>query len=361
MSPVIVTGLAQSGALDRAQAGYVFSCNMLGTALGGLCIIFFVHRLNWRRASAGLLVVLIVLDLISATVSAPMQLYVLRFAHGLAGGILIGVAMSVIARMVNPERTVALFIMLQLITGGAFTLLLAPLLASPGTYIVWLSLAAFSLLSLLLLPLLGPYPVETRQDGSVATEHTAPFACILFAMIALFIYQCGEMAAFAYVIELGFHYEFNAGFTGTAVAASLWIGGPAALFVTWWSTRSGRLVPFLISGALMVCSIALLLLPIPLSYLLANIGFGIFFSISFPYLMGIASEMDNSGRMGTAAGFAGNLGLAAGPTIAGFLVGENQFERVLMFAIAAIAVSMMLATGPARMLDRRNRTGRVVW
>ena len=180
-------------------------------------------------------------------------------------------------------------------------------------------------------------------------------------MIALFLFQCGEMAAFSYVIELGFSYEFDAAFTSTAVALSLWVGGPAALLVTWWSTRSGRLQPFLLSALLMIASITLLLAPAQLPYLLANIGFGVFFSISFPYLMGMASEMDSTGRMGTIAAFAGNLGLATGPAIAGMLVGDDQFVRVLVFAIATVGVSVFLALGPAWMLDGINRTGKVDW
>ncbi len=361
LSPVIVTGLAQSGVFSRAEAGYVFSSNMLGTALGGLAVIFFVHRLNWRRASALLLVALIILDLSSAISSAPTALYPLRFFHGLVGGVLIGVSMSVIARTVNPERTVALFIMLQLLTGGVLTLWLTPLLTSIGTSVIWVSLAGVSLLALLLLPLLGPYAIVNTDTDNSSEFARAPMHYVVLIMLALCVYQTGEMAAFAYVIELGFSYSFDAGFVSSAVAASLWIGGPAALFVTWWATRSGRLLPFLISAGLMVISVALLLLPLQAAFLAASIGFGVFFSISFPYLMGIASEMDNTGRMGTASGFAGNLGLAAGPAMAGVLLGDDQFVRVLVFAIAAIALSMFLALAPALMLDRKNRTGRVVW
>jgi len=191
LSPVIVSALAQSGSFSRAEAGYVFSCNMFGTAIGGLCIIFLVHRLNWRRASAVLLVMLMLIDVLSALADTPTQLYVLRFAHGLTGGVLIGVSMSVIARTLNPERTIALFIMLQLIIGGVFTVLLTPLLPDLGVPIVWLSLIAFAFVGLVLLPLLGPYPVAARQpNGSVLTAG-APYKHVILVMLALFIFQCG--------------------------------------------------------------------------------------------------------------------------------------------------------------------------
>lgn len=361
IGPVMVSALVHSGAFSRAEAGYVFSCNMLGTAIGGFCMIFLVHRLSWRRASAVLLVLLMLLDLLSAAADAPLALYLLRFAHGLTSGALIGVSMSVIARMLHPERTIALFIMLQLIVGGFLTMILTPLLPSFGTAIVWLSLIAIALSALVLLPLLDSYPVETRRvDQPVATAR-APLVFIALVMLAIAIYQCGEMAAWAYVIELGSSYRFDAEFTSLAVALSLWTGGPAALIVTWWSTRTGRLMPFLSCALLMAGSIALYLVPMPVAFLAANIGFGVFFGISFSYLMGIASEMDGSGRMGTVAGFSSNIGLAIGPAVAAALLGEDQFARVLVFAVAGIVLSALLAAAPARMLDRRNLTGRVSW
>lgn len=96
-------------------------------------------------------------------------------------------------------------------------------------------------------------------------------------------------------------------------------------------------------------------------FLLANVGFGLFFGISFPYLMGVAAELDNSGQMGSLAAFAGNLGLAMGPMVAGFLAGGGRYEHVLVVAALAIAIAGVLIAGPARMLDNRNRTGKVIW
>ncbi|MGE0623919.1 MAG: MFS transporter [Pseudomonadales bacterium] len=180
-------------------------------------------------------------------------------------------------------------------------------------------------------------------------------------MLALFVYQAGEMSAWAYVIELGTGHGLTPGFVSTAVAVSLWIGGPAALFVTWWSTRSGRWLPLVTSTLAMALSVALLLVPEGVAFVLANVGFGIFFSVSFPYLMGVASELDDSGQMGALAGFAGNLGLATGPALAALLIGGGHYQPAVLVAVPAIVFSLLLAARPARALDRMNRTGRVVW
>jgi len=361
IGPVIVTGLAQRPEFSAETAGYVFSSNMYGTAVGGFGIIFLVRRLSWRRAAAVLLVLLMGADLLSAWISTASHLYVVRFVHGLTGGALIGVGLSVIARTTSPERTFALLIMIQLLLGGVGAAVLTPLLLEVGTGVVWLSLIGFTVLALVLLPLLGAYPATQRSDVAETASGRAPWVPIGFALIALFVFQAGEMAAFVYVIELGMSYQLGEGFTSMVVAVSLWVGAPAALLVAWWSTRSGRLVPVVAGMFLTTLSVMLLLVPEASVFLLANVCFGIFFGISFPYLVGVASEMDNDGQMAALAGFVSSLGLATGPAIGAALVGQGEYQLVVVFAVSALALSVGLIAYPARMLDGRSKHGRVTW
>ena len=113
-----------------------------------------------------------------------------------------------------------------------------------GISVVWFCLAAFSALALLGLPFLDDYPAAPAA-ASAGEHDTArgPWLLIAAAMLALFTFQAGEMAAFAYIIELAGHYGFSTGFISIAVAIGLWIGGPAALLVAWWSTRSDSVPP----------------------------------------------------------------------------------------------------------------------
>jgi len=361
LAPVIVSGLMQSPSFTGESAGYVFSVNMYGSAFGGFLIIFVVERLNWRWAAAILLVLIIGLDLLSAFLDSATQLYVVRFLHGVVGGGLIGVGMAVIARIANPERTFALLIVIQLVLGGVVTAALTPVLSELGVRPVWLFLMGFSILALLLLPLLGEYPLKDTLAAVDGSSRRAGWLPVLLIMAAVFVFQAGEMGAFMYVIELGSSYDFDIGFVSLVVAASLWIGGPAALVVNWWSTRNGRLVPVGLGMILTTVSVALLLVPETTTYLMANIGFGIFFSLSIPYLLGIASEMDNTGQMAAIGGFINSLGLASGPAFAAGLVGEGSLQRVVIFAVAALVLSTLLMIQPARMLDRKSKHGRAVW
>ena len=360
-SPVIISGLAQSSNFTSETAGYVFSANMYGTAIGGLTIVFLINQLNWKWASAALVTLLICSDVVSAWSGPTDALYIIRFIHGLIGGALVGVGMSVIARTESPERTIAFAIVIQLSLGGLGAAVLTPVLPMFGVSVVWVALIGLSIVALILLPLLDRYPVTKTLAGERRGNGRAPAVYILLALAALFSFQAGQMAAFAYRIELGMHYGFETSFVSLAIAVSLLVGAPSALIVAWWSTRSGRLQPVCLGVVLMTSVTGMLLVPQLLVFGVASVGFAVFFGVSFPYLLGVASELDNSGQMAAIGAFVSSLGLATGPAIAAMLLGESDHERVVVFACAALAISVLLVFGPARMLDRRARHSRVVW
>jgi MFS family permease len=361
LGPVIVTGLALSETFSNETAGYVLSANMYGTAVGGLLVALVVRRLNWRITSAILLVALVGVDCLSAWIGVSQTLYPIRFLHGLVGGALMGAATSVVARTENPERTFALAIFVQLSLGGLGAAILTPLLLGYGTGIVWLSLVLLTLSALFVLPLLDSYPVMADTADQSQSGQRAPSQYVLLALLAIFIFQAGQFSLFAYELELGRHYGFETEFVSLVLASALWGGGLMALVVAWWGTRIGRLIPMCVGVFGMAACAALFLLPIVWTYLVAAVGFGVCFSLAIPYLLGMGSEMDNSGQIAAVGSFINSLGLATGPAIAAGLLDGEHYERVLMFSCAALLVSAIVGVPSARMLDQRSTHSRVTW
>ena len=361
VGPVVVTGLALSEVFSSESAGYVLSVNMYGTAVGGLLIALLVKRVNWRITAAILLVGLAVVDCLSAWFGMNEALYPLRFCHGLVGGALMGVTTSVVARTENPERTFAIAIFIQLGLGGVGAAILTPLLVEYGVGIVWLSFILLTLPALFVLPLLDSYPVREDNSEQTTSRQRAPLRYVLWALLAIFIFQVGEFSLFAYQLELGSHYGFGTEVVGLVLASALWAGGLTALIVAWWGTRIGRLLP-MCTGVLgmAVCS-GFLLIPVLGIYIVAAVGFSACFSIAIPYLLGIGSEMDNTGQVAAVGSFINTLGLATGPAIAASLLNGDHYERIVLFACVALLVSGIVGVPSARMLDQRSRHSRVIW
>ena len=357
VSPVIVSGMIQAG-LDNEQAGFVFSANMYGSAIGAFLIIGLIKKLRWRETSYVLISLLVVIDLLTAWISEPSLIYGLRAVHGLIGGASVGLGFSVIARTSNPERTFAFLIVVQSGLAGFGTALLTPLLDTVGVRIVWLSLVTFSLLVVLLVPFLDDYPPKDTVQGGQVGSMNVPLLTAGLALAAIFLYQAGEMAAFSFMIEIGNHRAFSTSLISGGIALSQWLSVPAAFFVVWWSTRTGRVRPVVLGILATLFSVGLLLLPGGTAFFMANVLFGICFALTLPYLLGLASELEPTGQMAALGGFASKMGLATGPAVAGLIIGDDQFDRVILLSISLLGLSILAVIYPARSLDGRTQQAR---
>ena len=163
------------------------------------------------------------------------------------------------------------------------------------------------------------------------------------------------MSVFTYVIELGKHYGLGLSFVSLTVAGSFWTGIPGALLVVWWSTRSGRLRPIAFGIGFTMLAIAMLLGGDRVSFIVANVCFGLAFAITIPYLLGLASELDDSGQMSALGGFLGTLGLASGPVLGALLSRENGFDMLIYAALMLLTLSVCASAYPARYLDGKDR------
>lgn len=361
IAPTIVTAYVDNPTFSVGNAGSVISVNMFGTALGALITSFLLQKINWSRTAFFFLLVLVVSDLISIPINQPISLFLIRFIHGLSAGALMGITYAAIAQTSSPERIQALSYTMQLLFGGILIQLITPRIESVGVAIVWLPLVLFSAAGLLLCRLLkNRIPSEILLTGG-QSQKRAGNLIIGLALVSLFAFQMGQFAAFAYVIEVGINHNFSVEFTGASVAMGMWVGGPSALFVTWWSLRSGRAFPIVFASGIQIAAISLLLLPISSFFLIGNIAWGIAFNIGISYVLGLISELDNEGRIASLAAFMSTLGLSAGPGFAAFMVGEDSYERVLLFSLAILFTSLVLIIIPAMKLDSLNKTSRIIW
>jgi predicted MFS family arabinose efflux permease len=358
LSPVIVSGLIGFLDFSNDDAGFVMAANTYGAAIGTLLAIGLVKRVPWRPTAALLLVTLIMLDLMTIGATSPAALIGVRFLHGLTGGATMGIGFSVIARTQHPERTFGFAILVQLGLGGAAIAGLTPLLPTLGPAVVWSALAMFSGLALLTLPLLDTYPLSATAGPRGKAAGRAPLLVVLTTMAAIFLFQSGQMSMFTYIIELGKHYGLELGFVSLTVAGSFWTGIPGALLVVWWSTRSGRLRPIAFGIGFTMLAITMLLGGDRVSFVAANVCFGLAFAITVPYLLGLASELDASGQMSALGGFLSTLGLASGPVLGALLTRENGFDTLIYAALILLILSVCAAAYPARYLDGRDQAHR---
>jgi len=209
---------------------------------------------------------------------------------------------------------------------------------------------------LLMLPFIGDYPLPEKMKNAkvIASIKIKP---LVFTLLALFLFQAGNMALFAFIFGLGKHYGHTMDFLSPAIGMANIIAIAGAVLAIFTGTKLKLLTPLMI--ALIVAAFGTWLLIFSASevvYFWANAIVGIAWAFSFPYFMTMAAKFDKAGQMAALGGFASKLGLATGPLAAGYLLSESQnYEQLINVAAVVLTVCVFVAFYPAKLLDREEK------
>ncbi len=352
----IVDGLIAGLGFNNAQAGSVGAANIYGASIGSFIAVLVVRKVQWRLTLYVLLSLLLLLDLGSLMLRDPGMMMVVRAIHGVIGGLAVGVTYSVISRTRSPDRAFGMLLLVQFGLGGLGVMFLPTLVPQFGTSVLFLSLAVISMCALVVLGLLpklhsGATPVGAADEA--AASHASAWHPAWIALLALFLFQAGNMALSAFIIRLGAHFMLDRAFIGQALGWATWVGALGALLVIVMGTKYGRMKPLLIATLLTLAgSAAFLRSDIAWVFFAANVGTAITWSFVVPYLFGMLSRLDASGRMATVAGFVSKLGLASGPLLAGFLLRVDDFNLLIAVALAILTLAAIATLVAARHIDR---------
>lgn len=352
--PAIVAGLIEALGFSNQQAGNVASANMYGAAFGALTIVFFIRRLNWQLVSTLFLCGLIAIDLVSLRLADPTVLTAVRFVHGFIGGMLIGVGFSLIARTFEPDRTFGVLLFVQYGFGGLGIMFIPGLVPYFGTQVLFYSLAAFSVITLFMLPFLPAYAVDAEkvQEAKTAGNGIQKLPVAL-TLATIFLFQAANMGLFAFIIGLGEHYGLEMSFISTTLGIASWWGLAGAGLVILVGSRFGYLKSLLGGiGFTVLAILALLYSNVPWIWIVSNCLIGITWAFVISYLLGLASRFDATGQMAAMGGFASKMGLASGPAVTAILLGKDNYELIIVVGALVIAITALTCWMPSRTQDR---------
>jgi predicted MFS family arabinose efflux permease len=356
--PALVSGLIDGLRFTNREAGFVGSANVYGAACGALVAIFLVRRLPWRRTEVVLLLLLLGLDLASTLVRSATPLIALRFLHGIVGGTSVGIGLAVMARTAIPDRAFGMLLTVQYGMGGLGVMFLPGLAKAWGMEVLFLALAAFTAVTLAMLPFLAEYP--PRGAATVAADGSASVrrGPLVRTLVAVFLFQAANMGLNAFLIPLARHYGLADAFTSTTLGIAAWIGALGSIAVIWMAGRYGRTAP--VAGVLMlsIAGTACFFLsgsaPV---FVIANVVTAIAWSFLIPCFFGMCADFDPAGHSATIAGFFSKMGLATGPAAAALILGKDDYTLLIGVSLAGLAVCTAAVLGPARLLDAGRAAG----
>lgn len=354
--PALVAGLIDGLGFTNKQAGLVASANVYGAALGAFTAVFLVKRLPWKPLSLILLTGLIGLDLISILPRTAEVMIGLRFVDGLVGGMLVGTGLAVIARTTMPDRAFGMLLVVQYGLGGFGVMYLPRLVPLYGAKVLFLALASFSVVTLVMLNFLPAYPTKKHVIMEVPEKAAVKLWPLVVTLIAIFLFQASNMAMSAFIIGLGRNFGLTLDFIGPTLGTASWVGAAGAVLVIMLATRFGRFWPLMVAIALSAIGTwAFHRSDVQMVYLLANFGTAVTWAFVIPYLFGMCAEFDKAGQTAALGGFFSKMGLATGPAAGAFLLTHQDYRLLINLSTIGLCVSMVAALFAALSIDRRKR------
>ncbi len=352
--PALVDGLITALGFDNQQAGTVASANLYGAAVGAFLIVFLIRKLNWQWMALILLLGMISIDFASIYVSQANSMIALRALDGFIGGMLVGTAYSVFSRTEQPDKTFGVLLFVQFGLGGLGVMMLPGLVAQFGTKALFLALIAFSTAALLMLPFLPAYPVDAAEAAAKKALHgkIKVFPLVL-TLIAIFLFQASNNALYAFIIGLGKFFGQEGAMVTTTLGVAAWLGLVGAGLVVLISDRVGYQKVLWAGMAVTIAgNAALLYSDIDSMWILANCLVGITWAFTIAYLLGLVSRFDTAGQMAALGGFASKVGLASGPALAAYFLGEDNYVNIIRAAVFGLVLCLLFVLYPARVQDR---------
>lgn len=367
----LVDGLVTGLGFTNAQAGNVSSANVYGAAVGALAAVFAVPHLRWKPTALVLLIGLIAIDFSSMAIAAgcndaacatgPTLLTAVRALHGILGGMLVGVAYSVMGRLAQPDRAFGVLLVVQYGLGGLGLMWLPKLVPAHGAGVLFVALALLGLVVLALLAFIPPYPraMDRGEEARLSVANAAredprhPLGLIVAAVGAMFLFQAGNMGLGAYVLGLGRHAGLNADFASDALGYATWIGIFGAGLCVVLGTKVGRALPLLVAMIITLFgTFAFHFSSNGSVYAIANAVTAVVWAFVVPYIFGMCAQMGRGGQLTVLAGFCSKMGLASGPFLAGRLLGHDDYGLLINVMLGILVLSAVLALPTARALDR---------
>ncbi|MEP9317719.1 MFS transporter [Pseudomonas sp. LABIM340] len=349
--PMLVGGLIENLGLNQQDAGYVVTLDMLGYTVGTIASFFFIHRANWRYLALGCIVMMALVNGLSAHISDYYTLLGARFASGFCGGVLTAVTFAVMGQMRDPDSAYGWWLVFQAAFGVVGFKYFWVIGVSGG----FIALAVMLVLGGALFRFIPEQALKTEQAASAGEKRLSIKA--VAGVLAILLVYVGLMTEYTYLERIGNAGGLSPDDIGTAFSAMSiagLVGGGAAAKL---GANYGRLLP-VVFGVLGCVVSFYLLSSTSISALYFAISCCVYFgfwSFLLPYLVGACAAVDVSGRLLSLANAAIGAGLAFGPFIAANLINEGSFVLIAVVATAFLTLGFALIVPLLKESQRKDR------
>ena len=356
VQPGFVQGLVEFYGFNEQQAGYIASAEIWGLALTTVVLAFGGHNYSWQRIFR-LSIILFVLGNLASTATDELYAFsVLRFITGLGSGGLVSRTFTIIGLTRLPDRNFG-FLIMGVLTYGALGLWAFPaalaLIGMKGIIIFFAIFGASGWLCLSHVPDSGEEHLQVEED---AVDLGSTFRVL--AILAMFTYFFAQGVIWAYLFLIGLNGGVDEQGVANGLMISQFLGIAGAFVAAMAGRRFGRAWPLAIGVLGGAAVLAALFGEFTAAvYAVTVCVYNFAWNMTHPYLLGAMASFDRHGRVVVYAVAAQMLGLAVGPAFAASLLGDGNYDRVIIAGMLLFALSYVLILIP--LIDHHKAIKRV--
>ena len=347
IQPVVLEPLVRFGRLGEASLGSAATIEILTIAIGSVIGAWLLRPLPARAVALAGLLPFAAANLAMHWLTGLIPLLAARALSGLAGGVLVGLAIVAIARGRRPERLSAVFLvtqtLMQLCLAALIPTIAQRLLPADIGFIALALLGLFSLPVLLFLP---PHLTPPRLSTGV------PAPVGLTAWVALAgcgAYMVAIVAVWAYFGVWEHQIGMSEQAVGTTAALSLGAQVLGAAAAGWLGPRLSSRPALLMTGALQIAVVlGLLHWSAPAAQVALALAFGFLWLFALPLQTRLLIDVDPTRRAVLHLAAAQLTGSAAGPSLAGIFVTTGRVDGALWTGVAVLAVAVLMIGSAVR-------------
>jgi MFS family permease len=348
IQPVVLEPLVRFGRIGEPSLGSIATVEILAIAIGSVLGARLLRWLPARAVAAAGLLPFAAANLAMHWLHGLGPLVIARAASGLAGGMLVGLAVVAIARGRRPERLSAVFLVVQTL----LQLCVAALIPYGAQH--WLpadfGFAALATLGLASLPGLALLPQRlVPPQPAVGAPAPVPKAAWV-ALVGCGAYLVAIVAVWAYFGVWEHQIGMSDQVIGTTAALSLAAQVLGAAAAGWLGPLlPGRPALLLVAVLQIAVVLGLLHWTTPWLQIALALGFGFLWLFALPLQTRLLIDVDPTRRAVLHLAAAQLTGSAAGPTLAGLFVTTGRVDGALWTGVAVLAVSALaMGLGPRR-------------
>ena len=354
--PFIVGSLADEFTLTGYQAGWVGTAVMGGFGAGTLFTMYWQTRWKWRITCLIHVLIAVCFYLLMHVADNIEIALLFQFAGAAGLGGIYALVLTILSRHRNPDRMLGMFMFVQIIMTSGYILSLSTLISRYGSYGIFGSFAA---ISLLIIPCLFRFPLGDVTDSVDRNRNIRPQLRLglgsILALASLFFFGLNTAGVASYIERMGNHAGLSLDQISAYIALANLVSILGPVLAIWWSDRFNRLAPLFLA---VFCNvIGMVLLWNGGSVWLYPIGASLFFiswMLGLPYLYASIAALDATRTIMPIAAVVLVIGSSLAPTAAGLFITENTLNGVNLYAIVCILVSYaiimpaLLTMKPAR-------------